>query len=468
MPPERSSATCVLEVDSAAIGGAPEALDGARRLRARRRLVLEVALRAAVGFAAASIIITGLAWLGVFGAPGSVLDVGLLQGWGRDVLLGQIPYRDFELEYPPLGLATFVLPSLIVGADAVEGYRLTFQVLMAACGVALAYTTVVTVGVLGGNRRELIAGGALAAATPLLMGPITLARYDLFPALLTGLALWSVATRRDTAAAIFVGLGTAAKLYPLLLAPFVVAYLWRRDGPEVALRWCLVLAVVLLLAFGPFLVLAPEGTMGMLLRTLGRPLQIEAFGAVILMLFNEVTGLPVRVVHTFDSWNLAGRAPDLAGRIQTLASVALVGVVFAGFLRLRPTRRALLLGLAAAICVHVALGKVLSPQYVIWLMPFIAVLPVVRGGLVAAWLLVAVFLLTSAYYPGSYWLYIHDRDFGWTLVILARNIALCALAAWLGLTLFRARSPATAARPGMREAIDGPDRQTTPGDLRRG
>jgi hypothetical protein len=401
--------------------------------------VLEVAVRAAVGFAAAWVLITGLAQLGIYGDARNILDVGLFQGWGRDVLLGQIPYRDFELEYPPLGLVTFVLPSLIAGVDAPDAYRLTFQLLMAACGMGLAFTTVVTVGALGGGRRELIAGGALAAGTPLLMGPIILARYDLLPALLTGLALWSLVTRRDAAAAVFIGLGTVAKLYPLLLAPFVVAWVWRREGPQAAVRWCLVLAGVLLLGFGPFLVLAPEGTVSMLLRTLGRPLQIEALGAAFLMLLNEVAGLPLRIVHTFDSWNLAGRGPNLVANVQTLASVALLGLVFAGFLRRRLTRGALMLTLATAMCIYVALGKVFSPQYLIWLAPFVAVLPAVRGGLVPVGLLVAVFLLTSFYYPANYWAYIHDRDVGWTLLILGRNVLLCGLAAWLGVALFELR-----------------------------
>jgi hypothetical protein len=273
------------------------------------------------------------------------------------------------------------------------------------------------------------------------MGPIILARYDLLPALLTALALWSLVTRREAAGAVFIGLGTVAKLYPLLLAPFVVASVWRRDGPGAAARWSLVLAVVLLLGFGPFLVLAPEGTVGMLLRTLGRPLQIEAFGAPFLMLLNEVAGLPVRIVHTFDSWNLAGRGPNLVANAQTLVSVVLLGVVFAGFLRRRTSRGALLLTLATAMCIYVALGKVFSPQYLIWLVPFVAVLPAVRGGLVPVGLLAAVFLLTSFYYPANYWPYINDRDVGWTLLILGRNVLLCGLAAWLGVALSTRRRP---------------------------
>lgn len=439
------------EGDSPSIAGAPGALEHVApvehvvREGSPRQLVLRVAVAAGVAFAAAWVLVTWLTSIGLYGNPAIAVDVRLYQHWGREVLLPRMPYLDFGIEYPPLGVATFVLPAFIAGFDAgEEAYRLAFQLLMAACGVALAVTTVFTVGALGGGRRELIVGGALVAATPLLMGPTILARYDLWPVLLTGLALWCIATRRDTGAAIFIGLGALAKLYPLLLAPWVVAYVWRREGTRAALRWSLLLAFVVLLGFGPFLVLAPEDTLDMVVRQLERPLQIETFGAAILMLLNEVASLPLQVVHSYDSWNLAGTLPDLVSTGQTLTSLALLGLVFVGFLRSRPTRSALLLAVAAAMCVYVALGKVFSPQYVIWLVPFVAVVPAARGGLVAVGLLVAATLLTSLYYPANYWPFVHDQELGWTLVILSRNLLLCALAASLVLTLFklrRARDP---------------------------
>ena len=112
--------TCVAEVDSPPITGAPGGLERVTARGPRGRLVLDVAVRAAVGFAAAWVLITGLAGLGIYGDAGNILDVGLFQGWGRDVLLGRIPYLDFDLEYPPLGLVAFVLPSLLVGVESTD------------------------------------------------------------------------------------------------------------------------------------------------------------------------------------------------------------------------------------------------------------------------------------------------------------------------------------------------------------
>jgi len=39
-------------------------------------------------------------------------DVVELHGYGHNVLSGQVPYRDFSLEYPPGSIPLFTLPAL--------------------------------------------------------------------------------------------------------------------------------------------------------------------------------------------------------------------------------------------------------------------------------------------------------------------------------------------------------------------
>ena len=93
---------------------------------------------------------------------------------------------------------------------------------------------------------------------------------------------------------------------------------------------------------------------------------------------------------------------------------------------------------AACLCAFVALGKVLSPQFLIWLVPLV---PLVRGlrGLGACLLLAAALITTQVYFPQRYWEYIFHLHLAW--VVLLRNLFLIALLATLSLPArARARS----------------------------
>jgi hypothetical protein len=101
---------------------------------------------------------------------------------------------------------------------------------------------------------------------------------------------------------------------------------------------------------------------------------------------------------------------------------------------------------AAAVCAFVAFGKVLSPQFLIWLIP---VVPLVRGrrGLWASALLLAALTLTQVWFPFRYFRLALDFDTGLSWVLLARDLVLVALAvllAWPSHRLRRARVEASA------------------------
>jgi Glycosyltransferase family 87 len=424
-----------------------------------RREVLRIAIGAGLAFIVAWLAVTWLTVAGLYGDPDIAVGIRLYPHWANEILvLGQMPYVDFGIEYPPLAIATFLIPAFIAGTDATyEAYRGAFQAQMASFGAGTAVTTVFATAALGGRRRELLLAAGLVAASPLLMGATILGRFDMLPVLLTALALWAVVSGRMTWAALFIGLGAVAKLYPILLAPFVAAHIWRRSGFAAAIHWSAVVALTVTVVLGLFFAMSPEGVLYMVLRQFERPLQIEAFGAVVLMLLNEVAGLPVRVTHTFDSWNLEGSLPDAAASIQTLASLALLGLVGLRVLRAPPTKAVVVIAMTAALAIYIVLGKAFSPQYVLWLVPFVAVLPAIirradvprpgRAELATVGLLVAIIALTSLYYPGFYWPYVHFRDVGWTLVILARNLLLLGLAAILIRAVYDARLGRTEATP---------------------
>jgi hypothetical protein len=73
---------------------------------------------------------------------------------------------------------------------------------------------------------------------------------------------------------------------------------------------------------------------------------------------------------------------------------------------------------------------VLSPQFLIWLVP---VVPLVRGrrGLVATGLLLVAVVLTQLWFPFRYWDYVNNFDVTASWLVLSRNVILLALAVLL-------------------------------------
>ena len=75
-------------------------------------------------------------------------------------------------------------------------------------------------------------------------------------------------------------------------------------------------------------------------------------------------------------------------------------------------------------------GKVLSPQFLIWLVPLVAL---VRGrrGLAAGSVLVACMVLTQIWFPYRYWRLALDFDPAASWLVLVRDLGLVALLAIL-------------------------------------
>jgi hypothetical protein len=104
--------------------------------------------------------------------------------------------------------------------------------------------------------------------------------------------------------------------------------------------------------------------------------------------------------------------------------------IFVAFARGSGSRESLVRYSAAAVCAFVALGKVLSPQFQIWLVPLV---PLVRGrrGLCASVLLGLALVLTQLWFPFRYFRLALDFETGLSWLLLARDLTLVALVAVL-------------------------------------
>ena len=334
-----------------------------------------------------------------FWAHGQLVDWPVYRFYGDTIVHhGLVPYRDFPVEYPPGALPVFALPSLV------GSYASSFAWLMAAFGVAL----VLVVG-------RLRTGAALyIALAPVLAGSLILSRFDLWPALLATAALLAFLRDRDGIGWALLGAAVAAKLWPLVVVPLALVWSVRRGHTRAPFAGLAVVAAIFL----PFAVIAPGGLWSSITGQLSRPLQIESLGAGFLTTFGDP-----RIVTSHGSQNIAGHGA-LAALVALLQVGLLVGL-WVAFARGTVTRDRLIRFAAASVCIFVAFGKVLSPQFLLWLVPVVP-LVVGRRGIAALGLLTTALLLTQIWFPERYWAYAERFQLAW--VVLARDLVLVALA----------------------------------------
>jgi Glycosyltransferase family 87 len=291
----------------------------------------------------------------------------------------RLPYRDFPVEYPPLPLGLMVLPRLVV--ESLAAYRVVLGAVLGGLFLVTCWA---------GARLSVVTempGSAdrmwwRMAWLALAIGPLLCSRFDLLPAALVACALYAFSCRRDVVAGALFGLAVMTKLYPLLLLLPVLAFLWGGGERRRALALGGAGAAAALAVAAPFLLTAPDP----FVRAVGlygeRPLHFESqLGALVLALQG-----PAALVRSYGSSNVMtplwlGRLADLSLLMGMLA-VAVAALRAGGALRRArdEERSSAVIGwVFAALVTILCLSKVLSPQFIIWLLPLCAVFPERHG-----------------------------------------------------------------------------------------
>lgn len=393
------------------------------RLRDQRRLIAAAAVLVFVVLAATL--------TSVWEVRAEVSDVPHYAQTAARVEDGEVPYRDFRFEYPPGALAAIAPPAFVTEDD--RGYGRFFAAGMVLCGIATILLAAWVLGTLGAGPGRTAAALTLPALSPVLLGPLLLTRFDLVPAALAVGALAAVLAGRDRLGGGVLGAGVAVKLWPGLLLPLFVLR-WRSlRGDRAAARataWCLGVAAA---AFALPFVVAPDGVADSLWRQLSRPLQIESLGAAVLLALHHVAGLPLGWASSHGSQNLTGAVAVVAAALTSAAQLGLLAWLWLRFARgPRDDGERLVRYAAASVVTFAALGKVLSPQFLVWLLPLV---PLVAGrrGVAAGVLLVLACLLTRGWFPHHYWQLVREFDTRASWLVLARDatlLALLAVVAW--------------------------------------
>ena len=376
-----------------------------------------------------------------------ISDIRLYAGVAHSISIGRLPYRDFLFGYPPLAIPVMILGG--IGGTSYEAYRDTFMWFMLLVGISLVPLTWVVAKRTRAN--EVVAVGAVAIS-PLLLGAMLRTHFDLVPVALTMAALALLVSERPRAGFAVLGVAIAVKGYPLVVAVVAVPWLWKHAGRRTCLQALGILAAVV----GPILIaglaVSGHGALSSLSDQLSRPPEIESTGATILFALGHL-GFTYPLVNTAAaSWGLsAPEAGAVAALLDLAAFASMVAITWLVFRR--GDGRALVLGSLTATVVFAACGKVLSPQYLIWVIPLFALAAAWRMWAVAAAAGTAM-LLTFIMFP----IHFHDVVFQrapWLVEVGVRNLLLLSaiLLAIRELAAQRALVPAEQREPVLAHAV---------------
>lgn len=307
-----------------------------------------------------------------------------------------VPYRDFAMEYPPGCVPWMVAPRFF--ADTPEEYRVWFALEMGLVGLA-ALLLAVGIAARGGDARvrRVLVGSVLAL---LALGPIVTSRLDVLVGLLVVASVGAALAGRGAWAGALLAAAAGCKLVPVLLLPVLCLSFVRASLRGQAVRCAVACGVVLALQFVPPALAGQDRFWASLRFHADRTIQIESTWGTAMLLHREVAAEAVRLVKDHGSVNLTSSYEavlNAASPLATLLLVALIALLYARHGSREDLPRAVLATLAAVLLT----AKVLSPQYLVWLVP-LAFLVEGRDRLAIDALVVATLLATQMVFPVFY------------------------------------------------------------------
>jgi hypothetical protein len=294
----------------------------------------------------------------------SVIVGPVFQPEAEAVLEGALPYRERGFEYPPLALPLLLAPALL--AEDPTSYAEAFSWEMIAFD--LAVVALLAFGLRAGTARVtsslLVYSAGVFALSGFLLpdsaldASLPLARFDLVPAALVLAAVLAREVGRSATWSALLSAGGAVKAYPLLLYPVFLRREQRLARVALAAAVPLIVAAVVVIAAG-------DRFGSAISYQAGRDLQIESVAATPLLLAH-LFGAPAGFEVSGGSYNLDAPSAEAARAISIALLVLsyLLVVWVAWRLDATPLHAA-----AAVLAVAVIFAPVLSPQFLLWLLP---------------------------------------------------------------------------------------------------
>ena len=354
----------------------------------------------------------------------------------RVVALGQLPYQDFAVEYPPLALVFLTLPRLIAANSATYANVFAIEILLFSLLGLLLISALA-------RRLNLSLWKTLAIYTLALLaiGPIIAHRYDLIPAIIVLLALYTFSQGKHKTSWALLAVGVMTKIYPAILAPIFLLYYWRHRQNRQAIVGIATFAITTAVIMAPFLLLSPDGLLNSFSYHAQRGLQCESTYSSFLLLGQMLGLTSVEMEFSFGSLNITSPLADVLAKVSPLVMLFSLVAVYWFFYKSQSepavvqqtpslinqpdTARIVSYSLLAMLA-FIITNKVLSPQFIIWLYPLIPL--VVGRWRRTSWLMfILIGLMTYLVYPVAYDGISEGHPLV-TSILFMRNVSLITLA----------------------------------------
>ncbi len=335
------------------------------------------------------------------------------------------PYRDFDVEYPPLALGLMHLVEQPTPLGTLVALAISQLTLELATATVLAWAW---------SRRTAIT--YLVLGSPMLLYPFPYLRIDLLSVFLAVLGLGLLRRGRERTGGAALALSVFAKVWPLVVAP---SMLLRRQWRGLT-AWAITGAAALA---GWVSWAGPDGIRQILTFRGASGWQIESIPGIVLHALD-----PEGSTVQQGAWRTAVDAPAPARTGLSILALAVVTLVWwwaaravrsDGSSDTAEPRHGITpddlvvdaLAPLAAVMALLVFSSIISPQYVLWFLPFAALVTAHGDRVIGGLTLGAVFTSTL----GLAWIErLIPGDWAAVSVIAVRNVLLVAL---LAVTLAR-------------------------------
>ena len=340
-------------------------------------------------------------------------DVDLYNFWAKGLVKGIFPIDDSMWQYPPLAGVVFAIPQWLFG-NALTGFIL-FMIVIDLLILITLLITGLNIFKFNSSSTRLngLSGAWFWVLWPILMGPLALTRFDVVPTLFALLALIALSNKkvRPYLSGFLLSIGALVKLWPMLL---LVIYP-KKVIKKVSTSFISTSVLVIL-----FMSTWSVGFNNFLNNQTSRGLQVESIAATPFVLA-KLFGANVEYPFRYGSLEVQAAFAAEIGFLLNLFTLIVFMILFILNYRNKLNNLNLFDKALVIVMISIALSRVFSPQFWVWL-----------GGLAALALVnketklkkVIVLLSISAFltqllYPGQY-VQLLSGEFFATLLQLTR------------------------------------------------